>query len=281
LRWRPAPIQATYLGFVGPVPMPELDFLFCDSQVVPDASAGGYFPQPLPIASFYQANDTQRVVGPATSRAESGLPQDAFVFCCFAKHYKVTEEVFTAWMMILMRLPHAVLWLAADNIWSERHMREQAEQYGIAPDRLVFAERVDAARYITRLAIANLFLDTFPYNAGTIASDAIRMGLPMLTVEGEAFASRMAARLLRAIDATDGITASLEGYVATAIALATEPVRYALYRERFSEGRWNESIGDMGRFTREYEHTLRALQFSVASEKTGVDRSGNPRASGA
>ncbi len=209
LRWKPAPIQATYLGFIGPLPMPELDYLLCDTVVIPPEHEAAYQPRPLPIAPIYQANDSKRTVGRPVSRAEIGLPDDAFVLCCFSRHYKITQEMFAAWMSVLQQSPRAVLWLAKDNAYSETNLLAAATRAGIPNHRLIFSERADPDLYLSRLAVADLFLDTYPYNAGTVASDAIRMGLPLITLCGDAFASRMAASLLYAAGAPQGITTSL------------------------------------------------------------------------
>jgi predicted O-linked N-acetylglucosamine transferase (SPINDLY family) len=265
LRWRPAPVQASYLGFIGPVPLPELDYLFCDDYVVPAETADAYQPAPLSIAVNYQANDSRRVIGRPTSRHAAGLPEDAFVFCCFSNHYKVTQEMFAAWMAILARVDGSVLWLAADNPWSRGSLQAEAARHGIDPARLIFAERVDPASYITRLSLADLFLDTFPYNAGTIASDAIRMRLPLLTLSGESFASRMAARLLAAASATPGITNNLAEYVERAATLGTDPAQYAAYKALFTEAAWHETIGNIAGFTAEFEATLLSLPGRITA----------------
>ena len=139
LRWRPAPVQATYLGFIGPVPLPELDYMFCDPVVVPPAIASEYRPTPLYVAEFYQANDNKRAKPAPRSRAELSLPEDRFVFCCFSNHYKITEEMFAAWIEILRRVDHSILWLIADNIWSCSNLVEAARQAGLDPARIVFA----------------------------------------------------------------------------------------------------------------------------------------------
>jgi predicted O-linked N-acetylglucosamine transferase (SPINDLY family) len=256
LRWKPAPVQATYLGFIGPVPLPELDYLLCDDFVVPAAIAGAYQPTPLPIEGLYQANDSKRVIGAPQSRSDAGLPEDRFVFCCFSNHYKITETMFAAWMDILRQTGDAVLWLVDDNVWSRNNLRLRALVAGVDPDRLIFAGRTDPATYMARLAVADLFLDTFPYNAGTIASDVIRMGLPLLTLAGQSFASRMAARMLHAIDVDDGITETQDAYVATAVRLATDPDHYTAYRARFTESVWANSLGDIAGFTRRFEEAL-------------------------
>ena len=131
LRWKPAPVQATYLGFIGAVPLPELDYMFCDEIVVPPEAAAAYQPAPLYIASNYQANDSKRTIGRETTSAAAGLPEDRFVFCCFSNHYKMTEQVFDAWMTILRRADHSVLWLVGDNETARRNLLNRATSHGI------------------------------------------------------------------------------------------------------------------------------------------------------
>jgi predicted O-linked N-acetylglucosamine transferase (SPINDLY family) len=259
LRWRPAPIQATYLGFVGPVPLPELDCMLCDGVVIPPEHAAAYQPTPLPIGRVFQANDGQRTLGRQLSRAKAGLPADGFVFCCFSGHYKITEAMFGAWMSILRQVDRSVLWLVADNPYSQRNLLAAADHAGVAGERLIFSERADPDLYLSRLAAADLFLDTFPYNAGTVASDAIRMGLPLVTLCGRSYASRMATSLLLAIDASAGVTTSLARYVETAIRLASEPADHARYKALFTAEAWGRTIGDIDRFTRDFEATLQSL----------------------
>jgi predicted O-linked N-acetylglucosamine transferase (SPINDLY family) len=195
------------------------------------------------------------------TRQEAGLPEDRFVFCCFSNHYKITEAMFSAWMEILHRNDQSLLWLVDDNVWSQQNLRLRALISGVDPKRLVFAPRIDPARYIARLALGDVFLDTFPYNAGTIASDVIRMGLPMVTLAGQSFASRMAARMLHAIGADDGIADSHPNYVAKAVSLAQDPSRYAAYRALFNERAWTATIGDIAGFTSRFETTLRAVRL--------------------
>jgi predicted O-linked N-acetylglucosamine transferase (SPINDLY family) len=260
LRHRPAPVQATYLGFIGPIPLPELDYIYCDDFVVPPDQAAHYLPKPLPIARSYQANDSTRTVAPMQSRAEAGLPEDAFVLCCLCNHYKITQAMFAAWMDILRAAPGAVLWLAPDNTASPKTLRQAAGVAGIDPDRIIFANRVDPALYLSRMRLADLFLDTFPYNAGTVASDALRMELPLLTLCGRSFASRMASRMLDLLGAHAGIATSFDAYVNTAVRFATDPTAYAAYKARFTAAAWAGSIGDMARFTAEFEQTLSRIR---------------------
>jgi predicted O-linked N-acetylglucosamine transferase (SPINDLY family) len=255
LRWKPAPIQATYLGYIGPLPMPELDYLLCDTIVIPPEHEAAYEPRPLPIARIYQANDSKRTIGRPISRAEVGLPEESFVMCCFSRHYKVTEDMFGAWMSVLQQSPRAVLWLAQDNAFSKANLLSAAARAGVAPNRLIFSERADPDLYLSRLGVADLFLDTYPYNAGTVASDAIRMRLPLITLCGDAFASRMAASLLHAVGAPQGITTSLPKYVRTIVRLANDPTEYARYKALFTDQAWTRTIGDIAAFTADYEAT--------------------------
>jgi predicted O-linked N-acetylglucosamine transferase (SPINDLY family) len=256
LRWKPAPVQATYLGYIGSVPLPELDYLLCDAVTIPADAAPLYAPQPLAIEGLYQANDSRMPALPALTRAQEGLPEAAFVFCCFANLYKITEPTFADWMAILRAVPRGVLWLAEDGHGGSANLRARAAQAGVAPDQLVFGARVEPARYLARLRLADLFLDTTPYNSGTVASDALRMGLPLLTLAGQAFAARMACSLLNAIGLQDGITTTRADYVARAIAFANDPVRHAAARAMLAGDAWLRTLGDCAGFTRRLEATL-------------------------
>jgi len=255
LRWRPAPIQASYLGFIGPLPLPELDYILCDDVVIPPEHRLAYGGKALSIGPLYQVNDSKRTLGPSISRSQAGLPEDAFVLCSFTKHFKITETMFAAWMTIMHAAPHAVLWLAGDNEYSRGNLTQAASRAGITSDRLIFSERADPDLYMSRLGVADLFLDTFPYNAGTVASDAMRMGLPLVTLCGKSFASRMATSLLHALGAPGGITTSLKDYVEIATRLATDPAAHADYKSRFTAQAWNGSLGNIENFTTAFEDT--------------------------
>lgn len=174
-------MQCTYLGYIGPVPLPELDFLIADAATIPPEMDALYAPRPLRLAGCFQANDARDEALLTVSRAEEGLPDHAFVFCSFSHHYKITPELFAAWLAIAGRTPGSVFWIVDDNPDSRAALLSRWMAAGLAPDRLVFAPRVDPRRYRARLALGDLFLDTTPYNAGTVASDALRMGLPVLT----------------------------------------------------------------------------------------------------
>lgn len=256
LRWKPAPLQASYLGFVGPLPLPELDALLCDTFVIPPEQSAHYLPRPLPIDGPYQANERHRAVAQDVTRETVGLLPDAFVFCCFCGHFKITEMMFAAWMEIMRQAPDTILWLVDDNAWSRETMQRAAMAAGVDSSRLVFAARAAPEVYMARLKLANLFLDTFPYNAGTVASDAIRMQLPIVTLAGRSFASRMAARLLDVYGASGGVAHSITDYVERAVSLATVPATYLDHRAQFSSRRWDQTLGDSDAFARSFEKAL-------------------------
>jgi predicted O-linked N-acetylglucosamine transferase (SPINDLY family) len=246
-RWRAAPIQAAWFGFIGPVPMPELDFLMCDEFVVPPAYALSNAPA-----------DAARPM----SRADAGLPEGRFVFCCFSPHEKITEQLFGAWMDILRRTAPSVLWLAADNNWSRDNLRMRAIIAGIDPARLVFTAPT-AEIVPSHAVLADLFLDTFPYNAGPIALDAIQLGLPLITLSGESLTSRTTAGLLRAIDAASGIAETLYDYTELAVTLGNQPELHGRYRSLFSPNNRTMQAGAIASFTYHYEESL--IQIELAN----------------
>jgi len=259
LRWKPAPVQATYLGYIGPLPLPELDYLLCDRYVIPPDVAGSYAPAPLYIEGVYQANDTQRPIREGLTRADVGLPEDLFVFCSFANHYKITEATFRLWLTILLHTENSALWLIEDSQVSRGNLIAYAERFGVSSDRLIFTGRADPADYLARLRLADLYLDTHPYNAGTVASDVLRVGLPLLTLEGRTFVARMAGSLLAAVGMADMVASSPEEYVDKAVQLATDRKRHAELRSRLSGDAWMRSLGDIALFTQRFEAALASV----------------------
>ncbi len=259
LTWRPAPVQLTYLGYIGPIPLPEMDYVICDEFTVPSNSPVPYRPTPLRLPGLYQVNDTKLPVNPTTPRSAAGLPDDKFVFCCFSNNYKITEEIFDTWMTILERVDNSVMWLLADNVWAHQNMRARATAHGLDPNRLIFTERVSPPDYLGRLALADLFLDTFPYNAGTTASDALRMGLPVVTLSGKTFAARMAGSLLNAIGLDWGVTGSLSEYIDKAVEAATNPDKYREIRAVVSGDAWRRTIGNIEEFMPKLEKAYQEI----------------------
>ena len=261
LRWKPAPVQVTYLGYIGPIPLPELDYILCDAVTVPPEADARYQPKPLRIDGCFQANDSRHPVLPVVSRRAEGLPDDAFVYCCVSHHYKLTADMWCAWCQIIGETPGSVLWLIDDNPESRAALTARWQAQGLANDRLIFAQRTDPDRYRARLALADLFLDTSPYNAGTIASDALRMGLPILTLQGQAFAARMGSSLLTAVGMTDGIATSLPDYIARAVDFRHNAARYQALKSSLAHDKWGRTLGDSTGFTRRVESAVRAVRL--------------------
>ena len=259
LAYRPAPIQITYLGLPATTGLPSIDYVIADRFLIPEDVAPFYSERPLYMPDIYQVSDRQRQVGPLPSRASCGLPDDAFVFCSLNNNYKFTPEVFDVWMRILQRTPHSVLWLLSDNAWAEANIRREAAARGVAPERLVFAGRVAPENYLARYACADLFLDTFPFNAGTTANDALWMGLPILTCCGRSFAARMAGALLTAAGLPELITYNLADYEARAVALAQDRAHCAALRLHLAETKKSGVLFDTPRFARALEDRLQAL----------------------
>ena len=270
LRWRPASVQMTYLGYVGPIPMPELDYIIADRFVIPEVQAAAHRPAPLYMPRCFQVNDGSLPITTGETRLEAGLPEDKFVFCCFSNTYKITQAVFDAWMTILRRAEDTVLWLFVDNPYALETIKARAVAAGIAPDRLIFASRTDPSRYRGRLALADLFLDTHPYNAGTTASDALRVGLPLITLSGATFTSRMAGSLLRTMGLDEGIVHDHEAYVELAVTLATDKQRYRAYRARVTPDLWRNTLGDTPRFCKELEDAFRQVAATDAPRLRAV-----------
>lgn len=249
---RPAPVQITYLGFPGPTGHPCIDYVVADRFLIPDAERPFYTETPLYLPHVFQCSDRQRPVAALPSRADCALPEEGFVFCSFNNNYKFTEAVFASWMCILQAVPGSVLWLLADNPWSQASLTRRAGEQGVDPARLLFAPRVAPEQYLARYTAADLFLDAYPFNAGTTANDALWMGLPVLTRSGRTFASRMAGSLLTALELPELITTSLADYEARAIEIATQPELHAELKARLKAGREQSPLFDMPRFVKDF-----------------------------
>jgi predicted O-linked N-acetylglucosamine transferase (SPINDLY family) len=219
---RPAPVQVSYLGYPGTTGAGFIDYVVGDPVVTPLDAAADFSEKIAQMPWSYQPNDRQRALPSAPGRAACGLPDDALVLCCFNQTYKLIPETLDAWARILHGAPHAVLWLLAWNEPAERHLRAELQQRGIDGARAVFAPKVSVPDHVARLRHADLFLDTWPCNAHTTASEALWAGVPVLTYRGPTFASRVAASLARATHTDDLVCNSVDSYVAKALALAAD-----------------------------------------------------------
>ena len=199
------------------------DYLLSDAFITPPETASDYAEKLALLPDTYQPNDTQRPVARSQRRKAYGLPEQGFVFCCFNQTFKILPDAFDVWMNLLKQVPNSVLWLLECNALSKANLIKEAEKRGVTKERLIFAPRVAMAEHMARHTCADLFLDTLPYNAHTTTSDALWMGLPVLTCSGNTFASRVAGSLLKAAELPELITYSLQEYQAKALALANNP----------------------------------------------------------
>lgn len=255
-----APVQVSYLGYPGTTGAPYIDYVIADPTVIPVQMEEYYSEKVVRLPHSYQVNDRQRLIADhAFTRAELGLPEHGFVFACFNSNYKFAPESFDIWMNLLRQVPGSVLWLFQSNDNVVSNLQAEAEQRGIDKQRLVFAPRMDGPLHLARHRQADLFLDTFNYNAHTTASDALWAGLPVLTKQGNTFASRVAASLLRAIGLPELITTSNEDYAALALQLATNTELLASVKLRLSNNRLSAPLFDSSKFTLHLEaayHTM-------------------------
>ena len=249
---RAAPAQVSFLGYPMTMGATFMDYLVADPTVIADPAH--YTEKILFMPHSYQPNDDTRVISPnVPSRLELGLPEQGFVFCCLNISYKITPDVFNVWMRLLTAVEDSVLWLIDGGTSIVRNLRREAQDRGVAPERLVFAPRVDLADHLARQQAADLFLDTLPCNAHTTASDALWAGLPLVTCAGETFASRVSASLLNAVRLPELVTHSLKDYEALALALASDPPRLAELRRRLDVNRRIQPLFDTTLFARHLE----------------------------
>lgn len=253
---RPAPVQVSFLGYPGSTGADFLDYVIGDPVVTPLEHAADYSECIAQMPHCYQPNDQRRALPPAPPRAALGLPEDALVLCCFNQSYKITPELLALWARMLHELPRAVLWLLAWNADGQRRLLAALEALGIGAERVVFAERLPVDQHIARLRAADLFLDTWPYNAHTTASEALWAAVPVLTVPGETFASRVAASLVTACGLPELACADAEAYVRTAVELGRSPERLQALRCHLDARRAGLPLFDTERYTRDYEALL-------------------------
>ena len=253
LSYRPAPVQVNYLGYPGTMGAPFMDYIVADRMVIPDEHQIHYSEQVVYLPDAYQANDRKRRIGETPTRAEAGLPERGFVFSSFNNTYKIGPEIFDLWMRLMRDVEGSVLWLLEDNAIAAANLKREAEARGIAAERLVFAPRKKPHDHLARQRLADLFLDTLPYNAHTTASDALWMGLPLVTCPGNIFPARVAASLLKAIGMPELVTASLAEYESLALKLAREPDTLAAIKAKLAANRDSEPMFDTARFARYLE----------------------------
>ncbi len=267
---RPAPIQVNYLGYPGTMGAAFIDYLIGDPVVTPFSHAADYSETLVQLPASYQINDAKRTFVQAPPKSELGLPEKAFVFCAFSQAYKLNPETFDAWAQILAAVPRSVVWLlgGSDPALSrlvEANLLREAVARDIDPSRLVFASRRPHAEYVGLYRHADLFLDTWPYNAHTTASDALWVGCPVLTWLGDTFAGRVAASLLTAVGLPELIAPDLRGYIARAIELANEPGTLARYRQHLADAGRHSALFDTVATTRALEEAYTRMAEQTRS----------------
>ena len=251
---KPAPVQVNYLGFPGTMGASFMDYLIADRIVVPDEHKAFYSEQIVRLPGTYQPNDRSRETSQtAVDRASAGLPEHGFVFCCFNNSYKIQPPVFDIWMRLLRDVQDSVLLLLDDNAAATRNLRHEAATRGVDPGRLVFAPRKTLPEHLARHRLADLFLDTLPYNAHTTAADALWAGLPVVTCMGNTFAGRVAASVLHAAGLPDLVTVSLAEYEALSLRLARGPLALADIKTRLAQNRETAPLFDAPQFARRLE----------------------------
>jgi predicted O-linked N-acetylglucosamine transferase (SPINDLY family) len=248
---RPVPVQVNYLVYPGTSGASYMTHILADRIVLPPEHQVFCSEKIAYLPDCYQANDAKRLVGDAPTRAETGLPEEGFVFCCFNNGWKITAPVFGIWMRLLAQVDGSVLWLLDGP--HAANLRAAATAHGIDTARLIFAPKIDAAAHLARHRLADLFLDTLPYNAHTTASDALWAGVPVVTEIGKAFAGRVAASLLKSINLPELVTANASAYEALALDLAKNPAALKATREKLARGRATTPLYDSATFVREIE----------------------------
>jgi predicted O-linked N-acetylglucosamine transferase (SPINDLY family) len=264
---RPAPVQVNYLAFPGTMGAAYMDYIIADATVAPMGMQGAFTEKIVHLPASYQPNDSTRAAPACTlSRADAGLPEAGVVFCCFNNSFKITPAFFDVWMRLLGAVDGSVLWLLQDSSEAVANLRREAAARGVDPARLVFASRVSPDEHLARHRLADLFLDTLPYGAHTTASDALWMGLPVVTRLGEAFAGRVCASLCRAAGLGDLVAEDLAGYARLALALARDPARRAALSAKLERDRVTLPLFDTERYTRALE---RAYAIMVQRQRSG------------
>jgi protein O-GlcNAc transferase len=260
LALRPGPLQVSFLGWPGTMGADFMDYVIADPYVVPADQQAHYSERIVHLPDCYQPSDPQRPIPDVPSRASCGLPDDAFVFCSFNNPNKITPEMFALWMRLLKRVDNSVLWLYFKSPQTIANISRYREEHGIAADRIIFAPVALYEGYLGRLRAADLFLDSYPYNAGATCNDALWEGLPILTCSGDTYISRMAGSLLTNAGLPELITHSLAEYEEQAIRLATEPGLLAGLRRRLEDGHSTVPLFDMARFTKNLERAYSQMQ---------------------
>jgi len=250
---RPAPVIVNWLGYPGTMASPYHQYLIADDWIIPETHETYYSEEVLRLPCYQPSNRNRVVSSSQPTRSEAGLPENAMVYCCFNGAHKIHQFTFDRWLTILAKVPGSVLWLLGNATTTNDRLRAYAAKQGIAPERLVFADKAANPAHLARYGLADLFLDTTPYGAHTTASDALWMGVPVLTLSGRSFASRVCGSLVRAAGLPELVCATAREFVERAVAFGNDPQSIAPFRERLQAGRDSCALFDMPLLVRELE----------------------------
>jgi predicted O-linked N-acetylglucosamine transferase (SPINDLY family) len=248
----PAPLQVAYLGYPGTSAIPYVDYVIADEFIFPPELATHFTEQPVYLPDSFQVSDDARTQAVIDDPEKYGLPAGKFIFCAFNNNYKITPEMFACWMRILLQVPNSILWLLRDNQWAEANMISAAQAHGVDPERIYFAGRVAPEDYLSRFGTADLFLDTFPYNAGTTANDALWAGLPIVTLSGRSYVSRMAGSLLHSVGLEQLVADNPHAYEEKAIAFAMDSTMQHYCKEQLYTAKTRSAAMNTHKFAAEF-----------------------------
>ena len=264
-----APIQVNYLGYPGTMATDYIDYLIADHTLILNEKKNCYSEKIVFMPNSYQPNVSKNDIFEASSsRQKVGLPDDKFVFCCFNNQYKITPITFASWMKILKATDNSVLWIYAQSINAIENLKKEANKFGINEKRLIFAQRISHKEHLKRTKLADLFIDTLPFNAHTTASDALKMGLPVLTCIGNSFQSRVAASLLKAVNLPQMITSTQKEYEKLAIQLAKDPTKLKIIKDKLVDNLATAPLFDSILYTQNLET---AYQIMYERHRNGLD----------
>jgi predicted O-linked N-acetylglucosamine transferase (SPINDLY family) len=255
---RPAPIAVNWFGFPGTMGTPYHHYIIADSHIIPPHHEI-YYSEKVMRLPCYQPVDRKRVVAKGLSRAQAALPEDAVVYCCLNSVQKITPRTFQHWMSILSRVPNSVLWLLLETSEASDNLRKFASAQGIAPERIVFAEKKTNPEHLARYSLADLFLDTLPYGAHTTAADALWMNLPVLTLQGRGFASRVCASFVRTAGLDELVCSTAEEYAERAVELGNNREKLMAQKVKLAANRDSCFFFDTPRFVRHLEDLYRQM----------------------
>ncbi len=259
---RVAPIQLNYLGFPGTMGAKFMDYIIADNLIIPDKMKKYYTEKVIYLPNCYQPNTNKLLdtsIKKKINRKNLGLPENGMVFCCFNNHYKITPYIFNAWMNILKKVDKSVMWIYVDKKYAQENLRKEAIVRNVDPNRIRFAQKENIENHLVRMKFADLFLDTWPYNAHTTASDSIRMGLPLLTLMGNSFASRVASSLLNTINVPELITTKIDDYENLAIKLGNDKSKLDEIKNKIKTNSKKSSLYDSKKFTKNLENIYNKL----------------------